>query len=505
MVPPLLALIAWPLVSIAFFKTLRLPLAIMLTILGGFLFLPENTALAPPGLPDLDKASLPALTALVLALVFADKTAPDGAPSGLVPRRPGILFLLSALCVGAVLTALSNSDALVYGSTVLPGMQIYDAVSVIADTFIMALPLFLARRFLADPDAQRLLLQVLCIAALGYSLLVLFEVRMSPQLNQWVYGFFPHSWLQHVRAGGFRPVVFLQHGLVVGIFLCMATLATVALVRIGAGRRMPFLLAAIWLLATLVLSRNLGALLIAAALLPVIFFLGVRGQLLAAAIISGMFLIYPAARSSQILPFGHMVQLAEDIDPDRAGSFVFRLENEERLLAKASQRPLFGWGGWGRPRVYNTAGDDISVTDGSWIITIGASGWVGYLAQYGLLTLPVFLLLLRRRLNRVGMETSALAVILAANLMDLVPNASNTPLTWLLAGALWGRLEWQHAASRSEAADPHPRPRAAYARTSAPAEVPPTGLPALPPLKNPYTRQTTRMVRAKAAVKPASR
>ena len=505
MVPPLLALLVWPLISIVFFWKLRLPLAILLTILGGFLFMPENTELDLPGIPALDKRSIPALTALILALVFAGPAASDVRPAGLIPRRPSIVLLLVALVAGSVLTALTNSDSLTYGFRTLPGLELYDAASMATAAALMILPLLLARRFLADPEAQRLLLQVLCVAALGYSLLVLFEVRMSPQLNIWVYGFFPHSWIQHVRGGAFRPVVFLGHGLILGIFLCLAILATVALVRIDARRRRLFLLAALWLFGTLMLSRNFGAVFITVALVPVILMLGVRGQLLAAAIISGVFLAYPVARTSQILPIDQMVQLVEGINPERADSFEYRRNHEEILLSKASERPFFGWGGWGRNRIFDEFGRDISVTDGAWVITLGVDGWIGYIARYGLLTLPIFLLLLHRRRYGIGMESAALAVLLAANLIDLVPNSSNTPLTWLLAGALWGRLEWRPApkSQQQEIAERSGTRASSYRRAKAKKSTNELPVPALLPSQSPYTRQSRRIYRKSSVLKPS--
>lgn len=57
------------------------------------------------------------------------------------------------------------------------------------------------------------LLKVLALACLAYSLLALWEVRMSPRLNREIYGFFGHSWSQHVRYGGYRPILFLNHGI----------------------------------------------------------------------------------------------------------------------------------------------------------------------------------------------------------------------------------------------------------------------------------------------------
>lgn len=489
MIPPLLALFAWPLVSIVFFQRLRLPLAILVTIVGGFLVLPTGTALNLPGFPALDKATIPALTALFLALVFTRQDRSDDLrPKGLIPRHPIALVLLGMLVLGAVMTALTNTDALTYGSRRLPGLRLYDAASVAASALMMVIPFVLARRYLADPAALRLLLVVLCVAAVGYAFLALFEVRMSPQLNRWVYGFFPHDWRQHLRSGGFRPVVFMSHGLVLGIFLAMTLLATVGMMRIDPRRRGLFLAAALWLGLTLLLSRNLGAVMITVVLLPVVIFLGVRAQLLAAAVIAGVFLAYPVARTSQILPITQVVELAAGIDPQRAGSFITRLENEGRMLEKASERPLFGWGGWGRSRVFNERGDDITIADGIWIIVLGVEGWVGYIARFGLLTGPVFLLFLHRRRYDIGMETSVLAIILAANLIDMVPNSSNTPLTWLMAGALWGRLELQRA-TRSQGTEPDRADHPALAG----------------PPQHVYTRQERRFERKKPRLRPNTR
>ena len=99
------------------------------------------------------------------------------------------------------------------------------------------------------------------------------------------------------------------------------------------------------------------------------------------------------------------------------------------------------------------------------------------------------------------METSILAVILAANVMDLVPNSSNTPLTWLLAGTLWGRLELERR-TREETAVTPPGP-AGYRRRDPPEAVEdpqPVTSSAATPL-NAYTRQTKRINRKEATAR----
>ena len=98
---------------------------------------------------------------------------------------------------------------------------------------------------------------------------------MSPQLNNMFYGFFPHSWGQHMRGGGYRPLVFLEHGLRLGIFMAVAVLATIGYFRSReGGNRASVMLAALWLFGTLILCKSAGALIIASLIAPVILLLG---------------------------------------------------------------------------------------------------------------------------------------------------------------------------------------------------------------------------------------
>jgi hypothetical protein len=112
---------------------------------------------------------------------------------------------------------------------------------------------------------------------------------------------------------------------------------------------------------------------------------------------------------------------------------------------------VLGWGAWGRHRVLAQAWDgnfrDASVTDGTWIITIGIVGWVGYLSLFGLLTYPVWRAF-RLRNRGFPIASTALVGVLILNLIDLIPNSSLGPLTWLAAGALTGLVvapEWRKA------------------------------------------------------------
>ena len=70
------------------------------------------------------------------------------------------------------------------------------------------------------------------------------------------------------------------------------------------------------------------------------------------------------------------------------GHWNVRLKNEDLLSKKAFEQPWFGWGGWGRSRVFNDEGTDISITDGRWIIIFGQLGVIGLVGTYGTLLCP---------------------------------------------------------------------------------------------------------------------
>lgn len=470
MIPPLPIILLWPLAVVILFKRFDVPVAICCSIILGYLFLPEKVQLNLPLFPAIDKNFTPSLAAFVMVMLAlqtqratAGKLNHPGSLQmlpGWLPRHKITRLLLLGLFASAPLTVLMNDDTLRYGPTVLPGIGPHEAASALVKTFIEMLPLLLARKFLATDQGHRILLNVLCIVGLIYSLLALYEIRMSPQLNVMVYGFFPHSWQQHIRGDGFRPLVFLKHGLWLGIFMACAVLAAAASFRLAPARHKTLYAGAIlWLLVTLLLSKTLGAFVIAIALLPVVLLFSVRLQLICAALIGGSILFYPALRGANLVPVNAIVEVARSYDNTRASSLQYRLNNEDILLAKANQRPFFGWG-WGRNRAFDEeTGRNAATTDGMWAIVIGVEGWFGYLCRYGLMTIPIMLMALHKRRYEVTLATSALAMVLVANMIDLIPNAGLSVVTWLMAGALVGRLEVQ------KATEPAPEPQGASEST----------------------------------------
>lgn len=437
------ALLSWPLVTFLIFRAMPIPKAIAWTIVGGYLLLPGRAGFDIPLLPPIDKTLVPAVSAAVMTLIMMrDPRTPRPEPPGQTGKWL-VRALLGLMIVTPFVTVLTNPEPVVAGPLYIPGLRVYDAFGVVNDTLVVLIPFILAQRFLATEAEITTLLKILVLAGLVYSAPTLFEIRMSPQLNTWIYGFFRHSFAQHIRGDGFRPIVFLAHGLWLAIFLATCILAAASLWRARRGERYGrvWLPVALYLLVVLVLAKSIGALLITALFLPVLLVFGARMQLLVAVLVAMMVLFYPLLRGTGLIPVEPFIEAVEKVMPERAQSFEFRVRNEDQLLERANEKPFAGWGDWGRSRIYDeVTGRDRSVSDGAWIILIGRGGWLGYLTHFGLLTVPTVLLWIHRKRYPLSLGTSGLAVILAANLLDLVPNATLTPLTWLMAGALAGRM-----------------------------------------------------------------
>jgi hypothetical protein len=434
-----IALVLWPLVALALFHELPVNRALVWTILGGQLLLPI-AAIKFAGIPAFDKVSLPSLAALAGCAMI----------TGRMPRvlhRFGLTELLLLMYVlSPFITSELNGDPIIIGTTFLPAIDQYEALSAAVAQFLFVLPFILGRQFLKTSADIRETMRILVIAVLLYSLLMLFEVRMSPQLHLWVYGYSVLSYAVEFRYEGFRPTVFMPNGLIVAFFTMTAVVAAAVFWRTrGRVTRISPGGVTAYLGAVLVLCKSLGALIYAGALVPLIRFATPRLQMRIALILVTVAVAFPLLRSLDAFPTVTLADVAKSIDNDRAASLQYRFNQEDQLLRRASERILFGWGRFGRNRVFDQdTGGDVSVTDGRWIITLGTFGLIGFLAEFGLLALPVFraasaLKFVDSADDRVVL--AALALILATNMIDLLPNAPLTPWTWLLAGALLGRAE----------------------------------------------------------------
>ncbi|WP_367150660.1 hypothetical protein [Leisingera sp. F5] len=446
-----LMLLAWPLASLILFRRLPLERAILWCLIAGYLLLPPLAEFDLPLVPDMDKFAIPSVMAFLLCLLLLRRPVP------LLPRHPAVRVLALLFVFGVIPTVLTNgepvlfrsianSEPIIFLTNQLPGLRWRDLGSVIINQMIVLMPFLLARRYLSTPEAQRELLLALMIGGLAYTIPSLIEIRLSPQMNVWFYGFFQHDFSQMIRQGGFRPIVFLPHALWLAFFMLSALLAATALARAASsGQRLRLILAAVYLFAVLVLCKSLASLAYALAFTPVVALAPLRWQLRAALLLALIAVVYPMLRNTGLVPTEALVAQAEAISAERAHSLNYRFENETQLLARAAEKPWFGWGGWGRNLVRHAGtGQILSIPDGRWIIVFGTFGWLGYAAEMGLLAAPLVLLAqAARRAPRGSISPYAapIALILAATMVDMLLNATLIPITWMCAGSVLGYAE----------------------------------------------------------------
>jgi hypothetical protein len=444
-----LALILFvPLCGVAF-AVMRPVAAAIGMLLCAVLFLPEGIGFDAPGLPPIDKYTLATLVVGVGCLVNASRIKNQKSAQSKLGRHSSHWIFAAGLLLfaGAVGTILGNRDSVVLGpKLVAPGLGVRDLISEYSRlSFWLIGPFLIGRLVIRSADSVSLLFKWLAGAGVFYSLFMLLEIRLSPQLNVWLYGYHQHSWQQVVRDGGFRPVVFMAHGLAVAMFTLAACFSGVLLAR--SKERLfdlPVIPFVAYLYVVLILTKSLGAIAYATTLAPVAWFFKPKAVTRMALLLAALALLYPLLRVTGWFPDEALVDFFARIDNERAGSLKFRFDNETALIEKWLERPWFGWGGYGRSRIYDPEGHDISVTDGEWIIALGTFGLARYIAEFGLLVGPVLMAAQRLRYaasERERVLVAGLALLVAVSTLDLLPNGLFSFLPVFFAGALLGAVE----------------------------------------------------------------
>ncbi len=433
------ALLAWIVVAFVAFARLPPAVACFVALIGADLLLPVGAAFSGRGLPDMGRGRIAALAALAACVTFHPQRLRQAA------KNPWFLAFLAALLGGSVATAMTNGDVAIQGIVGIPALSPKDGVSLaFTQSLDYAVPFFLGLAlFRTEQDLVRLQ-RLMVITALAYSLLILFELRMSPQLHNWVYGYAPHSFAQHMRGSGYRPIVFLGHGLAVSMFVSTSVLCAVGLwrARLPVFGNIPAWLAAGYLMVLLILCKSFAAVVYAALGSLLILATGVRVRLLAASVLVAIVILFPLLRTVDMVPVDWMVETAETLSAERAGSLKFRFDNEALLLERAQDRIWLGWGTWGRNRVFDPDwGNDLTTVDGLWILELGTFGLFGFLTRFSLTVVPVWMGLRaigRIRSRRVQALFSSVALIVAFRAVDLLPNSGLGAITLVFSGALAG-------------------------------------------------------------------
>ncbi len=352
-------------------------------------------------------------------------------------------------------------------SSITNGLGPYDGLTgILARVIEWGLPYFIARVYFTKPQHVRELAIGLFIGGLVYVPLCLWEVRMSPQLHKVFYGYYQHVFVQTLRGGGYRPMVFMNHGLMVGMFMATSTLIAAWLWISKTLRQfwvLPMWLVVLVMAGTTVLCKSTGA---TALMMFGIMMLFACRTLRNAWLIYAMILVIPlylGARTIVQWDGGQLVGLAQAaFGEDRASSLKYRLDAEVLISGRTLQRPLFGWGGWNRSRVFLSE-DSIEdrntrvTTDSLWIIAFGQNGFLGLASLTAMLLLPTFLVFRHfppaRFASPMGGPLIALAMVCLLYMLDCLVNAMVNPIFLLALGACVSMLaERRHATAPVAAA-----------------------------------------------------
>lgn len=414
------ALIGWIPIVLAVFSWLPARRALLVCLIGGWLFLP----VAGYGLVGYQSKHMVLSAGILVGTVFmasAGWRALEFSPRDI----PMALWCLSPAATSLV-NGLGPNEA---------------AAVVVHNSLQWGVPYLVGRAFFGDAEGQRLLAVAIVVGGIVYVPLCLWEIRMSPQLHAQLYGFFPHEMFgQSRRDGSWRPNVFMHHGLMTALWVANAAVVSLWLWRRGAVKALsgvPMAWLSFVLVGTTVLTKSAGATL----LLAVGAAVGLAGRAWRPALILALALtapVYMVVRASGTWSSTAIESVAARVStPERLGSLAYRLGNEEKLVAKSLEQPVLGWGRFGRWLVYDEEGR-MATPDGFWVIALGQFGLLGLVSVTAAMILPVI------RVSRAlgsgamapGAPAAALAITVGLFMIDCLFNAMVNPIYIVAAGAI---------------------------------------------------------------------
>jgi hypothetical protein len=419
----------WPIIALIVFYYFHPSKAVLISLFAGWLLLPQAD-FPLSGLPDYSRTAAVLLGVVLGVLIFDSNRL-----AHFHFKRVDIPIIVFCMCPMA--SSLSN------------GLGLYDGISgVITATINFGIPYYVGRLYFADRFGTRELAVGLIIAVLCYTPLILYEYRMSPQLHRLVYGYLQIKFHMIWRLGWYRPMVFLRHGLELGVLVASAAMTTVwmwrstVITKIG---WMPLKIAVFTLVIVCALCRAVNGYFVLLAGLGALYLAKIFN---ARSVILLLILLPPAyifGRLATDWDAANLVEIVESVYPERAHSLQSRISHEITLIEKALQRPLLGWGGYARNRSDHLADGAMgkrSVTDSLWIIVLGKRGLIGLVCLGFILLRPIVRIVRRFPISSWSRPDIAPAIALSMVLLgftfDCLFNAMYSPVYFVIAGGLSG-------------------------------------------------------------------
>ena len=424
MIPAIYALTLWMAATPLLFVFFNARRAVYAAFVVGWLFLPKGGYLLA-GLPDLN-ASVSISMGVLIGIALFDTTA---------FLRIRFRWVDLAMLVFVFVP---------FASSLANDLGPYDGLSSVFNRLMSwGVPYLCGRAYVRSLEDARELAIAVTLGVLIYLPLCLWEIRMSPTLHHYVYGFQTFKFHTTWRFGGYRPVAFLSHGVEMAMWVTAGALLSIGLWRSRAMRKLygvPMWVVVVAIIVLVVLCRGLSAWVAFAAAISVFVFAAKLRSRLVLILFVMMPIVYLGARVTDTWNGMGLVDAIAVVSPARAESLQARLYHDQRLKNRALERPIFGWGGWGRQRVYNELGVDTSVTDGFWVIVIGQNGFVGLIAWISVMAGPGLLAVWRSRISVLAsprvLPVTFMILLVSILTVDLMLNAFIGPSLIMMTGAI---------------------------------------------------------------------
>jgi hypothetical protein len=424
---PLVPIMMFGWIPVVFLMFWMLPprRALLAAFILAWLFLPLADFKIPM-IPSYTKMTAATLGSLIGLLIFDSRRLFDFRPSW-------IDLPVAVWCVAR------------FGASMTNGYGAYDGFSQVEYTILTwGLPWLFGRLYFTDAQGMKELAIAFVLGGLIYVPLCLYEARFSPQLARWVYGI-QIDFAEVKRFGGWRPTVFMQHGLMTGMWMCMTGMMAWWLWSAGKVRtilRMSMFWIMLGIVVTAILCKSFGAIALLIMGTGALWLASKLKRTWPLLLVLAIPPAYITLRISGMWSGENLIYLAGELgSSDRAGSLSSRINSEDQFIQAGWHKPIFGFRGW-----YNTVGlqsDETKrgIPDALWMIEFTGSGLVGLACLVTYLLLPPFLVwwrFARRDWGPTQVPVLGLAMIVCLSMVDNLFNAMLNPVFMLTAGALGG-------------------------------------------------------------------
>jgi hypothetical protein len=422
-----IVLYGWLLVTYILFTQKKVEVAILLSVIGGTMFLPTATF----DLPLITYSKNTAISiGILLSLAITGKSKGYRFHFCITD-----IFVLSWCFLGTMMTSLIN------------GLGFYDGIfRSIGNILTWGVYYWAGRKFFSSNESHRYLTYYILIGSLIYLPLCLIEIRLSPQLNYWIYGFYPHSFLQHIRNGGFRPMIFMQHGLMVSLWMAAGTLISFTYWLEGTYKKIynvPIKFIFMGLFVTTIITKSSGAAILMLIGLGLVFLYHKRKMTILVKILLIFIPFYLIFRIMNVIATDDVIDfISQHFNAERTQSLWFRMFQEDLYVKNMSGHKLFGWGGWSRSApVDPRTGRLLIVRDSMWLGIYSEFGYIGLLSTYATLLAGPWNLYRKNRIKKLKIDSFILTIVVLLFCLDSLLNSMMNPVYILCAGVLVSKAQ----------------------------------------------------------------